>query len=244
MKKQILALWACLLLVGCAKGHVPSSVPANVPYGKASQRPYKVNGKTYYPLSSSEGFVEEGIASWYGPGFHGRKTASGEEYNMYDFTAAHKVLPLGTYVLVTNLENGRKAVVRINDRGPFVKGRIIDLSYAAARALGIQQKGTARVRIQALAEGHVRGNRLVLEHPNFYKGRFYIQVGAFSSYANAVRLKERLNRRFRTVLIEPFQKGQKQFYRVRIFASNDLHVARKILAKISKEFPNAILIAK
>ncbi len=243
--KRYLPLLISLFLFGCAeKTPLPSSLPANSHYGKASQRPYKVNGKTYYPLPSSEGFVEEGVASWYGPGFHGRRTASGEKYDMYAFTAAHKVLPLGTYVLVTNLENGRQTIVRINDRGPFVKGRIIDLSYAAARALGIHNKGTARVRIQALAEGKIQNNRLILQHPNFYKGRFYVQVGAFSRYANAVRLRERLGRRFRTVLIEPFRQRGQLLYRVRVFASYDLKVAQKILGALSKEFPNAILVAQ
>ena len=239
-----------LFLASCAqKSPSPwispsAKLPSKSTKRKPGQRPYRVNGKTYYPLPSAEGFVEEGWASWYGPGFHGRKTASGERYNMYAFTAAHKTLPLGTYVLVTNLENGRKTIVRINDRGPFVKGRIIDLSYAAARALGMVKKGTARVRIEALAEGRVKDNHLVLSHPNFQKGRFYVQVGSFSSYANAVRLKERLARRFQNVIIEPFQKGSRSFYRVQVFASENISSARRILQLLSREFPNAVLIAK
>ena len=101
------------------------------------------------PLPESE---LEGIASWYGSEFHGRRTASGEIYNMYDYTAAHKTLPLGTYVKVINLENGKSVIVRINDRGPFKKGRIIDLSYAAAKKIGIIEKGTARVRLEIISK--------------------------------------------------------------------------------------------
>ncbi len=202
----------------------------------ATQRPYKVNGKTYYPLSSAEGYVEEGIASWYGPGFHGRFTASGERYNMYAFTAAHKTLPMGTEVLVTNLENGRQTVVRINDRGPFVKGRIIDLSYAAARALGMHKKGTAWVRIEALSASPT--SRI-----DFDRGEFFIQVGAFKNYANALRLKERLARRFKIVVISPYHQGQEVFYRVQVFASQSLREARRILSSLERDFPRAFIVA-
>ncbi|MFQ5894849.1 MAG: septal ring lytic transglycosylase RlpA family protein [Nitrospinota bacterium] len=115
-----------------------------------STRAYTVGGVTYFPLRSAKGFRQEGIASWYGFGFALRRTASGELYNPYKLTAAHKTLPMTTRVRVTNLENGRSVVVRINDRGPFVAGRIIDLSYAAAGKLGFRKKGTARVRLEVL----------------------------------------------------------------------------------------------
>jgi len=121
---------------------------------------------------------EQGIASWYGPGFHGRKTANGEIYNMYEMTAAHKTLPFGTRVKVIDLETGRSVIVRINDRGPFVEGRVIDLSYAAARALGMEKKGTARVALQILPGDQDRGKSL--------QG-IYIQAGSFTEKANAIR---------------------------------------------------------
>ncbi len=163
---------------------------------------------------------------------------------MYAFTAAHKTLPLGTEVLVINLENGRQTIVRINDRGPFVKGRIIDLSYAAARALGMHRQGVARVRIIALAEGRVEDRRVVLKDPDLRHGRYYVQVGSFSSYANAVKLKEKLARRFQTVVIEPIKKGARQFYRVQVYVASDLASARRWLKTLEKEFPNAILLAR
>ena len=111
---------------------------------------YEEFGERYYVLDTSEGFVEKGLASWYGIDFHGRNTSSGEVYDMYQMTAAHKTLPLPTYVRVMNMDNGRTEVVKVNDRGPFIKGRIIDLSYAAAYRLGVTGPGTANVEIIAL----------------------------------------------------------------------------------------------
>ena len=114
---------------------------------------YEVDGVTYHVLASARGYVEEGIASWYGPEFQGKPTSSGEPYDMYAMTAAHRTLPLPTYVEVRNLENGKVVVVRVNDRGPFHPDRLIDLSYMAAQKLGIVQRGTARVRVRALTPG-------------------------------------------------------------------------------------------
>ena len=139
-------------------------------------------------MVSAEGFVETGMASWYGEDFHGRPTALGEPYNMYAMTAAHKTLPLPTRVRVINLENGRRAELRVNDRGPFVKGRVIDLSYGAARELGVVRRGTAKVRIEALeAGGPLR--------PAGAAGSYaYLQAGAFASRENAARLHSRIRR--------------------------------------------------
>jgi len=130
---------------------IPDAVPTEEPlspYGNPEE--YEVFGETYHVMESSSGYVSEGLASWYGEEFQGRRTSSGEPYDMYLMTAAHKTLPLPTYVEVTNLENGRRAVVRVNDRGPFHPDRVIDLSYVAARKLGIVGPGTARVRVRAL----------------------------------------------------------------------------------------------
>ncbi len=128
---------------------VPEPLPGYEPRSRGGNKsPYRVLGKSYHVLPSAEGFVEEGIASWYGQKFHGYHTSNGEVYDMYALSAAHKHLPLPGYVRVTNLDNGRKLIVRVNDRGPFHDGRIIDLSYAAAARLGVLQTGTARVRIE------------------------------------------------------------------------------------------------
>jgi rare lipoprotein A len=130
---------------------VPDMVPRNEPRSRNGNPPfYDVMGKRYFVLSSSVGYVERGVASWYGPGFHKVRTSTGEPYDMYGMTAAHKTLPLPAYVRVTNLQNGRSIVVRVNDRGPFVGNRIIDLSYTAASKLDMLRNGTAMVEVRTL----------------------------------------------------------------------------------------------
>jgi len=131
--------------------HVPDAVPRVEPRSRGGNpASYVVFGKRYHTLKTSSGFVERGVASWYGKKFHGRKTSNGEVYDMYAMTAAHKRLPIPTYLQVTNLENGRRVIVRVNDRGPFHDNRIVDLSYAAASRIGMLGKGTALVEIQAI----------------------------------------------------------------------------------------------
>ncbi len=136
---------------GLTFDEIPEAVPRQE-FKTLSGNPetYVIDGVTYRVMDTSDGYHEEGVASWYGGYFHGRRTSSGDVYDMYQMTAAHKSLPLPTYVRVTNLENGRSVVLRVNDRGPFVEGRIIDLSYAAATRLGMADQGTARVEVVAL----------------------------------------------------------------------------------------------
>jgi rare lipoprotein A len=148
----------------------------------SGSKPYTVRGKTYYPLKSAHAFVEEGVASWYGPGFHGKATASGERYNQHGMTAAHKILPLGTTVRVTHLNNKKTIFVTVNDRGPFVDNRVIDLSRTAATRLGMMAKGMAWVRVQSMAVIPQ------LRDDGDMEGDFYIQVGAFASKNNAQKL--------------------------------------------------------
>ena len=163
---------------------VHDAVPKKEPLARyGNQSPYTVLGKSYTVMSSSKGYKERGIASWYGSKFHGRRTSSGEPYDMHLATAAHKRLPLPTYVEVTNLDNGRKMVVKVNDRGPFHKGRIIDLSYAAAIKLGVDKTGTARVEVRAIdvKKGSRRSSSKVADGT-------YLQVGAFSKKKTAKHL--------------------------------------------------------
>lgn len=143
---------------------------------------YTVLGKSYRVMDSARGFRQEGIASWYGMKFHGRQTSNGERFDTYKLTAAHKHLPLPSYVRVTNLENGRKTIVRVNDRGPFHDNRIIDLSYAAAVKLGFHDKGTARVRVEVLAP----------QAPELKS--FIVQAGAFSEFNRADQSKKTIDR--------------------------------------------------
>jgi rare lipoprotein A len=155
MLRLALFAFAATAIAACsttsAYRHQPASLPSGAGGHVKTGTPYTVNGRTYYPLASAYGYDATGIASWYGRDFHGHRTADGEWYDMHAMSAAHTTLPLPTLVRVTNLENGRQVVVRVNDRGPFVKGRLIDLSYAAAKELGFAKQGTTRVRVQALA---------------------------------------------------------------------------------------------
>ncbi len=187
---------------------VPDAVPRYEVRTKAGNKtPYRVLGKTYHLLADSDGYRERGGASWYGEKFHGHKTSNGETYNMYGMTAAHKTLPIPSYVRVTNLDNGRSIVVRVNDRGPFHKGRIIDLSYAGAVKLGYLGKGTANVEVEALpvvtekpkyTPPEVKAHAIVFESslqdkPAEQNGDLssstYLQVGAFSQQSSAERLR-------------------------------------------------------
>lgn len=140
-KKFLLIVFIVSGLVGCGG--------ADKVY-KTSTKPYTISGNTYYPMKDAKGFSETGIASWYGPKFHGRKTASGEKYNQNAMTAAHKTLPFGTKVRVKNVKNDKSVIVRINDRGPFAKGRVIDVSRAAAKKLDMINSGTAKVNIKVV----------------------------------------------------------------------------------------------
>src|SRR6185369_4967688 len=189
MNRWLLALLCCGLLTACA-GHDKYARLPDSSLPRKGLKPYTINGERYEPLSSHEGFVQRGLASWYGSDFHGKETSNGEIYDMYAMTAAHKTLPLGVYVKVNNRENGRETVVRINDRGPFVNGRIIDLSYTAARQLGLLDKGTAPVKIEAL--GYLDSNnqgKVAYRAPASYdRGSFGIQVGAFTALDNAQRM--------------------------------------------------------
>ncbi len=197
------------------------SACATPPQRTSQNDPYEQFGKTYVPITDSTGFVEAGIASWYGKDFHGKKTSSGEVYNMHGMTAAHKILPLGTRVMVINPKNGRSVIVRVNDRGPFVGERIIDLSYEAATRLGIAMGGTGRVVVVALDSSYREplAERAVLVNDRSGGGgaaAFSLQVGSFTSRENAYELKSALEKKYDQVFIVAFQEGAKMFYRVRV----------------------------
>ncbi|MES2211886.1 MAG: septal ring lytic transglycosylase RlpA family protein [Pseudomonadota bacterium] len=182
------------LPVAMASEPIPRPEPLS---RKGNPDSYEVFGKRYHPIKSSKGYQETGIASWYGTKFHGRLTSNGEAYDVYKVTAAHKTLPLPTYVRVTNLNNDRQLIVRVNDRGPFHEDRIIDLSYAAAVKLGIDKTGTAPVFIEALSPEEMSGPNGWLPQLSV-KGQntpeYFLQVGAFSSAADARQLVRRVAR--------------------------------------------------
>ncbi|NOY70297.1 MAG: septal ring lytic transglycosylase RlpA family protein, partial [Deltaproteobacteria bacterium] len=186
---------------------------------------------------------QKGIASWYGPTFHGKKTANGEIYNMHAMTAAHKTLPLGTVVSVHNLKNGRKIVVRINDRGPFVRGRIIDLSNAAAKKIGMIAQGTAPVEIKAL-ETISKNGLATRPAPDLDKGDFTVQVGAFADRMRAMRVKAALEKKYGTVVVTTFVKDGTTFNRVRAGRFSSLAKATAAESRlVNIGFPGAFTVS-
>ena len=242
-----------LLLAGCVyqpsdgapsvkldPAKIPDAEPRVEPRSRGGNKsPYSVFGKTYYVMSSSAGFFQRGEASWYGTKFHGNNTSNGERYDMYKMTAAHKTLPIPSYVRVRNLENGKQVIVRVNDRGPFHGDRIIDLSYAAATKIGMLKKGTARVEVEiidtkAWVAGKKSGSvalagagstglhkptapaRRVMHTGKPGEGRLYLQVGAYTSLDSAQSVQNRLLDSLEyNVVIHP-TGTQQQLYRVRI----------------------------
>ncbi|MCG5499931.1 septal ring lytic transglycosylase RlpA family protein [Ectothiorhodospira lacustris] len=217
---------------------VPEPVPRVEPpsrYGNPAS--YVVFGRRYTTLDSAEGYRERGVASWYGTKFHGRRTSSGEPYDMFAMTAAHTSLPLPTYARVTNLENGRSVVVRVNDRGPFVDNRIIDLSYAAAHRIGMLGEGTARVEVKALIPEPSRpevmqagwaGQDAPAGQVESDPGEpVFLQVGAFSSRVNAERLRDRLHARLEQVAVLEGGQADTPLYRVRVGPLSDVRSKRE-----------------
>ena len=222
------------------------AVPKAEPLCRGCFRPYQINGIGYQPLASGAGFRESGEASWYGTAFHGKPTATGESYNLFAMTAAHKTLPLPSYARIRNLENGRSAVVRLNDRGPFKAGRIVDLSYAAAVKLGIEKVGSAQVELVALSTSGIAVSAqdqlepvlqlATVEVPveqalaadlsmavsfsngaNLVAAGLYFQAGSFSNQQNAARLKlKMLEAGIEPVEVIDARVDERLLYRVRV----------------------------
>ena len=244
MRGRIWVVWVLLsLLAGCSAAPRPVQpvrFAPSVPASPVVTRPYHAPGPQTDPPRQAAvtpqnpavpferppavrpaRFEQTGLASWYGPGFHGKKTANGETYNQYAFTAAHRRLPLGTRVQVTNIETGQAVAVRINDRGPFVEGRIIDLSFAAAKRIGVYAPGTAPVRVEVLSAPTPR-------HAVLYA----VQVGSYTDADKAAAMKQTVTQHFSSVYISPSSDGPLRYYHVRLgpFTERDQaeHQARSV----------------
>jgi len=250
---------------------IPDAVPSDEPYHRFANRPYTVFGRSYAPAVNDDPMKERGLASWYGRMFHGRKTASGEVYDMFAMTAAHKTLPIPSFARVTNLKSGRAVVVRVNDRGPFHEGRVIDLSYAAAVKLGIAGPGSGPVEVERVFARDAQrlasappsapapvstATRLVEAEPPRQAevsspivtpepAGLYLQLGAFSSVDNAESFRERLAREL-PWLLEPIQVAAAAgLHRVRLGPYKTREEAQAIADKIraSLDFAPVIIPA-
>ncbi|MFC1588967.1 septal ring lytic transglycosylase RlpA family protein [Pseudomonadota bacterium] len=243
---------------------IEDAVPQQEPFSRyGNPDSYEVFGKNYQVVASNNGFSEKGLASWYGTKFHGQRTSSGETYDMYAMTAAHKSLRIPTYVEVTNLSNNRKAIVKVNDRGPFHEGRVIDLSYAAATKLGVAETGTAPVTIRvietekpevvpvadtaieasAAVVGSVVDDAAQLPVEELSGDQFYVQVAAFSSEENALRMLNDLkDKKFRSVRIHVEGAQGEMLYRVRIGPVPTALIAAKLVSQLKEINHNNVRI--
>ncbi|MFL1706343.1 septal ring lytic transglycosylase RlpA family protein [Campylobacter sp. MOP7] len=244
IKFTLLSVFIVIFFTGCSvvsgilgpsgpKGPTQEKINNSKKVHEATMRPYKINGKTYYPTVVSVGDTASGIASWYGPDFHGKKTSNGEIYNMYNMTAAHKTLPMNTMVRVVNLKNKKSIVVRINDRGPFVAGRVIDLSKTAASKIDMIAAGTAPVFLEVIGfngkisdsstvasgttkEQKTTGGVVVAQKPQdvFVGGEFMVQIGAFRNLSGATTYKNKHSTKNYTAEIRKYTLDNKPIYRV------------------------------
>lgn len=273
MKSFVIIFFIALFLSACSSGRKPggyfeddgpqnnvkidiSRIPDATPRWErvdpSRSRPYTVLGNKYYPMAEARNYRELGVASWYGRKFHGRRTALGERYDMYAMTAAHKTLPLPSYVQVRNLKNNRIVVVRVNDRGPFLHKRLIDLSYAAAYKLDMLGSGTSEVEVTAITPGYEPspGNvgpsettiRAIEETAPLQaqeitataSASIYLQVGAFGSAENAERLRDRLEQAdFNPVLVLPYNNNDSQLYRVRIGPLDSIETSETVRRRLA-----------
>ncbi len=250
MSLRMLRLLICLAFVLCVVscgGHTTRVI--DTPETRELpgwQKTYEVDGLRYQPLRDYRGFKQRGVASWYGRKFHGRKTSNGEVYDMHGMSAAHKTLPMGVYVKVTHLESGREIVVRVNDRGPFVSGRIIDLSYGAAQKIGIVDSGTAKVRIQALGyrDDKQLGKTSGSVSGSYAPGSFAVQIGAFSSVESASQLAGKMRNSYGKATVSSVLTNGQQIHRVRVGHYSTLAQA-EVAAKnfVIKGFSGSYVIA-
>ncbi|HCK77099.1 MAG TPA: septal ring lytic transglycosylase RlpA family lipoprotein [Gammaproteobacteria bacterium] len=224
---------------------VADAVPRAEPLSTIGNSPYQVFGIRYVPMSSvMVGYSETGEASWYGRKFHGRTTANGDEYDMFAMTAAHKTLPLPSYLRVRNLRNDQEVVVRVNDRGPFLGGRILDLSYMAAKKLGIVMSGTAPVDIQVVGTATGRQMSSARSVRGERQQRVFLQAGSFRLQDNAERLKAKLIRAgIPDIRIVTVEYKENRYYRVQagpVSGTSAIRTQRAIIMEITGLKPTAV----
>jgi rare lipoprotein A len=251
---------------------IPDAVPRVEPLNRFAARPYTVLGREYVPATSLKAYRERGVASWYGRKFHGQKTSIGETYDMYAMTAAHPTLPLPSYARVTNVANGRSVVVRVNDRGPFLHDRLIDLSYAAAYRIGIAQHGSGEVEVESILPGQpsllataaplppvamapvvaapAEVTPVPVPAPVFTQasggapsGGYAVQLGAFASYPNALNFLAHVQNQLAGAQVEAKVRQSGGLYRVYVGPYDERDEARRVGERITQAFGFATTVA-
>ena len=244
----------CLILAGCSSSpskrysikqdiapdvlpsleHIEDATPVYESYSLGGNSDYKLRGKSYTIIKSPQGFKQKGIASWYGKKFHGHLTSNGEIYDMYSMSAAHKELPIPSYVKVTNEDNGKTAIVRVNDRGPFHEGRIIDLSYAAATKLGVVKTGTASVSIEVITTDKPSSPSELKGHP-----KFIIQVASSQNKERVETLAQKLSQ---TLSCKSYINSYQDRYRVLLGPFDDYMLGQETLEQVkAMGYPSAFI---
>ncbi|WP_286036836.1 septal ring lytic transglycosylase RlpA family protein [Vibrio sp. SCSIO 43136] len=215
--------------------HLEDAHPKYEPFSLGGNKDYTLRGSSYQIVKQPQGFTEKGIASWYGKKFHGHQTSNGEIYDMYSMSAAHKTLPIPSYVKVTNTDNGKTTIVRVNDRGPFHEGRIIDLSYAAAYKLGVIATGTANVEIEYISVEKSNDN------PHKPSHQYVIQVAASKHKERAQSLAQEMSKTLET---KSFTEKSGKVYRIFVGPLTDADLTNQLLSKIhSQGYPSAFIKA-
>lgn len=243
---------------------IPNAIPKNEPYLTRSNKPYVALGQQYVPMTSFKPYKKQGVATWYGKRYHGRKTSSGEVYDMHGMTAAHPILPIPSYVKVTNVNSGAFVVVRVNDRGPFKHDRLIDLSYVAAHKLGIVANGSGKVEVELIDTRNLTGmtknvspvsatSSAVSSPTNATKTdgalQFFVQVGAFKSELNANQLKQKIETQNATqiglsqnvLIASVYNNG---FYKVRLGPYTSTSAADLSASEIRKTYDISAIVLK
>jgi len=240
---------------------IADAIPRLEPLHRYANRPYTVLGREYVPATTVRRYRERGVASWYGRKFHGQKTSTGEPYDMYKMTAAHPTLPLPSYARVTNVSTGKSVIVRVNDRGPFLHGRVIDLSYAAANKIGIAQNGSGLVDVEAIVPSDlvlanatpplapVSGPEPSAASPDpeleasAAPGGFAVQLGAFANYANAQNFLTHAQNQLAAVPVEAKVRQMGGLFRVYVGPYADRDEARRVADRLNAAFGLATTVA-
>ena len=219
--------------------HVPNATPKYEPYSRRGNKPYTVYGESYTVMNTGQGFSETGRASWYGEKFHGYETSNGEPYDMYSMSGAHKTLPLPSYARITNLDNNKQVIIRINDRGPFHSDRILDVSYAAAYKLGMLGKGTARIKLDVVYVGSVAATNSAIASAQD-TGNHYIQLVASKDKAKLNTMAKNLERKYQ---VKTRVQAANNMFRLQLGPIGQPELADKLLNNVQQNgFPEGYIV--